>query len=71
MIPPFMILSSSDLLMMPNTTILPRRDFLTGALALGASTFVKGADDTPAMLGPILGHSDETSAMVWMRTATT
>lgn len=49
------------------TPLLPRREFLAGALALGASTLARGADDANAMLGPILGHSDETSAMVWMR----
>jgi alkaline phosphatase D len=64
-----MSFSSSDLLMTPTSPTLPRRDFLTGAMALGASTLARGADDTTAMLGPILGHSDETSAMVWMRAA--
>lgn len=48
---------------------LPRRDFLTGALALGVSALAGGADDNTVMLGPILGHSDETSTMVWMRAA--
>lgn len=56
--------------MTSNPTLLPRRDFLTGALALGASTVVGGADDTPSILGPILGHSDENSVMVWMRAVT-
>ncbi|HRJ09784.1 MAG TPA: alkaline phosphatase D family protein [Prosthecobacter sp.] len=68
MIPTFMFGSFSRMLMTP-TSSLPRRDFLTGALALGASTLARGADEAPAMLGPILGHSDETSAMVWMRAA--
>jgi hypothetical protein len=71
MILAIMILSSSNLLMTPTTPTLPSRDFLTGAMALGASTLTRGTDDTTAMLGPILGHSEETSAMVWMRTATT
>lgn len=46
---------------------LPRREFLTGALALGTGTLVRGTDEATAMLGPVLGHSDETTAMVWMR----
>lgn len=50
---------------------LPRREFLTGALALGAGTLVRGADEATAMLGPVLGHSDETTAMVWIRASVT
>lgn len=54
--------------MNPTTPSLPRRDFIGGALALGATTLISAqyADNTP-LLGPILGPSDETSAMVWMR----
>lgn len=54
-------------------TNLPRRHFITGGLALGAQVFIGTevalAADTTASLGPILGHSDETSALVWMRAA--
>jgi alkaline phosphatase D len=50
---------------------LPRREFLTGALALGAVTLGRGADEATAMLGPVLGHSDETTAMVWLRATDT
>lgn len=46
---------------------LPRREFLTGALALGASSLIRAVDETPGFLGPILGHSDENSAQIWMR----
>lgn len=46
---------------------LPRRHFIAGALSLAASTLADGAVETMEWLGPILGHSDETSAMVWMR----
>ncbi len=54
---------------------LPRRDFITGAVALGTVALTEpllaqGASADPAPgpnLGPILGHSDSDSAMVWMR----
>ena len=49
------------------SSTLPRREFLTGALALGATSLVRSVEDTPEILGPILGHSDEASAMIWMR----
>jgi alkaline phosphatase D len=51
---------------------LPRRDFLAGAVALGAATLTESshaADAVTLVLGPILGHIDDTSAMVWMRVA--
>ncbi|MES2707052.1 MAG: alkaline phosphatase D family protein [Verrucomicrobiota bacterium] len=52
---------------------LPRRDFIAGAVALGATALAEPLTAAPAppsagrILGPLLGHSDETSAMVWMR----
>ncbi len=52
---------------------LPRRDFIAGAVALGAASL---AQTTPAQerslppLGPILGPSDDSSAMVWLRAST-
>jgi phosphodiesterase/alkaline phosphatase D-like protein len=50
---------------------LPRREFLAGAAALSASalTGVSSSAAEPAIshLGPILGHADDTSAMVWVR----
>ncbi len=50
---------------------LPRRDFITGAVALGAVALTEPllaqASPKDALLGPILGHSDPNSAMVWMR----
>jgi alkaline phosphatase D len=51
-----------------------RRDFLSGAVAIGASALVEplvaqGESANPGFLGPILGHGDETSVMVWMRAA--
>lgn len=54
------------------TTPLPRRDFITGAVALSAATLTEPllAQEVPrgdTLLGPILGHSSETSAMVWLR----
>lgn len=54
--------------MKPTPTLFPRRDFISGALALGATSMMsaQAADEVP-LLGPILGHSDDTSAMVWMR----
>lgn len=52
---------------------LPRRDFMTGAAALGMAALVEplAALTAPqgAVTGPLLGHSDDTSAMVWMRAA--
>jgi len=56
--------------MNPTAFTLPRRDFIAGALALGAApmTSAQNAYQMP-LLGPILGHSDDTSAMVWMRAA--
>ncbi|NLT70210.1 MAG: alkaline phosphatase family protein [Verrucomicrobiaceae bacterium] len=58
--------------MSPPTTPLPRRDFITGAVALSAATLTEPllAQKAPRrdeLLGPILGHSSETSAMVWLR----
>lgn len=50
------------------TSHLPRREFIGGALALGASTLIPAqAEEKVPLLGPVLGHSDDTSAMVWMR----
>jgi len=49
---------------------LQRREFIAGAVALGAASLTErvNAQEVPAaILGPVLGHSDETSAMVWMR----
>ncbi len=52
---------------------LPRRDFIAGAAALGAAVLAEPlrAQSAPrdAVLGPVLGHADETSAMVWLRAA--
>ncbi len=52
---------------------LPRRDFITGAVAFGAAALTEPllaqASPTDTILGPILGHSDANSAMVWMRAA--
>lgn len=52
---------------------MARRDFLTGAAALGAVVLLDPANaQSPAnntILGPILGHTDETSGMVWIRAA--
>ncbi len=50
---------------------LPRREFIGGVMALGSAALAgpllaKSEPEQP-LLGPILGHSDETSAMVWMR----
>lgn len=48
-----------------------RRDVLAGAAAAGTVVLLDrlGAEDgaAPAVLGPILGHGDETSATVWIR----
>ena len=54
--------------MKPTPTLFPRRDFISGALALGMTPMLSAQSpgETP-LLGPILGHTDETSAMVWMR----
>lgn len=50
---------------------LSRREFMSGAVALGAAALTEplsaGTLSKDAFLGPILGHSEETSAMVWMR----
>ena len=50
---------------------MARRDFLTGTAAWGAAVCLEPAcAQSPApnsVLGPLLGHSDETSAMIWMR----
>ncbi|MBL9092704.1 MAG: alkaline phosphatase D family protein [Planctomycetaceae bacterium] len=50
-----------------------RRDFLGGALAVGTVALTAPqaafASDQSPLLGPILGHSDDVSAMVWMRAA--
>ncbi|QDT56988.1 Alkaline phosphatase D precursor [Caulifigura coniformis] len=50
---------------------IARREFLAGAVALGAGALVESVpaqsgEKTP-LLGPILGHADAESAMVWMR----
>jgi alkaline phosphatase D len=55
--------------MKPTTSHQARREFIGGALALGATTVISAQSaDRCVLLGPILGHSDENSAMVWMRT---
>ena len=56
--------------MVPSFPTLARRDFIAGALAFGTAPMIPAqhADKSPH-LGPILGHSDDTSAMVWMRAA--
>jgi alkaline phosphatase D len=52
---------------------MARRDFLTGAAALGAAVLLEPAGAQAladnAILGPLLGPSDTTSAMVWIRAA--
>lgn len=56
--------------MKPTTSHQARREFIGGALALGATTVISAQSvDRCELLGPILGHSDENSAMVWMRAA--
>jgi alkaline phosphatase D len=65
----FLSINRSSPAMNTLSSTLPRREFLTGALALGATSLVRSVEDTPEILGPILGHSDETSAMIWMRAA--
>lgn len=55
------------------TTNFHRRDFIAGAVGLGAATLthqLAAQSPPPSQLGPILGHSDETSAMVWLRAKT-
>jgi alkaline phosphatase D len=57
--------------MNPTASHLPRRHFIAGAVTAGACIAFRpssllAAEDTP-LLGPILGHSDDSSAMVWMR----
>jgi alkaline phosphatase D len=50
--------------------LLPRRDFLTTALALGAAPLVgRAADAAHDLIGPMLGHVDDTTALVWLRSA--
>lgn len=63
--------------MIPASTpvpLIPRRQFLTGAATLGvaalASPLRAESPGFPTLLGPLLGHADETSAMVWMRALT-
>ncbi len=62
--------------MASRSTSPPRREFLAGAAAFGAAVLAdpllaQGEAPTKgAPLGPILGHVDERSAMVWMRAAT-
>lgn len=54
---------------LPTASALPRREFLAGVLALGAAPLAgqgQTADAGP-VLGPLLGHADDTSALVWMR----
>src|SRR6187401_2734969 len=55
----------------PHTAGLPRREFLAGAVAVGAAALTGTSKAAKAastgLLGPILGHADESSAMVWMR----
>lgn len=47
---------------------LPRRDFLAGALAFGVGPALASAESsTGSLLGPLLGHADATSALVWLR----
>lgn len=54
---------------LPTASALPRRDFLAGVLALGAAPLTGQGQpaDAGAVLGPLLGHADEASALVWMR----
>jgi alkaline phosphatase D len=50
------------------STCLPRREFLVGALAFGVGPAIASAESSPgSLLGPLLGHADETSALVWLR----
>src|SRR5436190_2920160 len=55
----------------PHAAGLPRREFLAGAVAAGAVALTGKSKAAKAastgLLGPILGHADESSAMVWMR----
>lgn len=56
---------------------LPRRDFLKGAAALGAVSSLplpasgvlaqEAKAWNPPVLGPVLGHNEPTSAMIWLR----
>lgn len=56
--------------MTPDLSPLSRRAFLAGSVAAGLSTLGDAAGNAPApALGPVLGDSDATSAMVWMRAA--
>src|SRR6188768_3051967 len=65
---PGLLMSSSS---SPHTAGLPRREFLAGVVAVGATALAgtsKAANTaTTGLLGPILGHADESSALVWMR----
>jgi alkaline phosphatase D len=55
-----------------HSSSLTRRDFIAGAVALGATALTEPLCAQTAspqrFLGPILGHGDETTAMVWSRT---
>jgi alkaline phosphatase D len=47
---------------------LPRRDFLAGALAFGVGPAIASAESVPGgILGPLLGHAEANSALVWLR----
>lgn len=54
---------------LPTASVLPRRDFLASVLVLGAAPLTGQVQPTDAggVLGPLLGHTDEASALVWMR----
>ena len=54
---------------LPTASALPRREFLAGVLALGAAPLGGQGQtvDVGPVLGPLLGHADDTSALVWMR----
>lgn len=57
-----------------SSSSIHRRQFIAGAVGLGAVTLADGLSakaqsNANGFLGPILGHSDESSAMVWMRAA--
>ena len=56
-----------------NYSPLPRRKFIGGMMALGSATIagrlLAQTEKSGAVLGPVLGHADETSAMVWLRAA--
>lgn len=60
---------------MAKTSItLPRREFIASGLALGVQVITGGEvlraeEASTGALGPILGHSGENMAMVWMRAA--